>query len=439
MKRLIFILLAISVLLGCVSCSSPSLNVEETTEEAAKTQAAAPDKTAETAEPVQTEKDEYYPPVSDPLTPEKLAALPVATSSMTTAELRQLCLDYFYLQLTFLWTGDASFSYTIESSGKPVTISRGTVQAGIPYVTVGTGNLYRVLEYYDTATGVMQVSQFAKEPKLFGNQCSVGAFWAWGRVINSANYDWTQNMVKSRGFIPVGNYTYPDDLKSYSNEVANFKTTKDICTDNGRDVMYESYAKMQPADGLVTHSGSAGHVRMCSVAPVVVRGADGKIDPNQSYLRYRDQTSKWSSFKASDGKTYEIQGGLDSKVTFQSLFSGSYLPFTFAEFLGTDPVEPSDVTIDLAGESVTYDRLKEATVTSNYAISDVFLIVSDASGNEVYRQVKRATKASTKTVKLGDIVYQSLKKHVGGGNTVTVSCQISTGEKPVLLTAALVD
>ncbi|MBR7165401.1 MAG: hypothetical protein IKD18_03890, partial [Clostridia bacterium] len=312
------------------------------------------------------------------------------------------------------------------------------VFGGIPYVTVGTGNLYRVLEDYDTTTGVMPVSLYKANPKLFGNQCSVGAFWGWGRVINSANYTWTQSMVKKNGFIPVGAYQYRDDLESFSKSSPDPLTTNDICQQNGREVMYESYAKMLPADGLVHYSGTAGHVRMCSETPTGVRDAGGAIDPNQSYLRYRDQISNWSAAKQSDGSEMSIQGGVDVKVSFQKLFSSGYLPFTFGELIGTDPVEPSTAVLSISGDTVTVGQLKEAVLTTNYAISDVFLTVTDANGGEVYEYVKRSTRASLMSVELSGMVFaNSLNKYCDGNHTVSVSCQLSTGEKPVVFKATL--
>ena len=439
MKNFVLFFLVFALLSSLLSCGGESQLSEEPKETKTK-EAIITEEFSKTLETITEETvDTYnYPTVVNPLTPEALAALPIANSSMTTDQLRQLCLDYFYLQLTFSWTPDSRFSYTIESSGKPVTIEKGSVFGGIPYVTVGTGNLYRVLEDYDTTTGVMPVSLYKANPKLFGNQCSVGAFWGWGRVINSANYTWTQSMVKKNGFIPVGAYQYRDDLESFSKSSPDPLTTNDICQQNGREVMYESYAKMLPADGLVHYSGTAGHVRMCSETPTVVRDAGGAIDPNQSYLRYRDQISNWSAAKQSDGSEMSIQGGVDVKVSFQKLFSSGYLPFTFGELIGTDPVEPSTAVLSISGDTVTVGQLKEAVLTTNYAISDVFLTVTDANGGEVYEYVKRSTRASLMSVELSGMVFaNSLNKYCDGNHTVSVSCQLSTGEKPVVFKATL--
>ena len=49
---------------------------------------------------------------------------------------------------------------------------------------------------------------------------------------------------------------------------------KDVVAENGEQTMYESYAMMKPADGVV----APGHVRMNSAHPAVVRKEDGSYD-----------------------------------------------------------------------------------------------------------------------------------------------------------------
>lgn len=441
MKKFFFFLLAITLLFSAVSCGGEdlsSLNAESETKATAETPppAAAPMTSVE-----KVTKEINYPEVPNPLQPEDLAALPIANASMSTDELRKLCLDYFNLQLSFQWTPDEKFKYTIESSDTPVSLGTGKVYGGLPYVTVGTGNLYRVLECYDTETGVMPVSLFQNDPKLFGNQCSVGAFWGWGRVINSAQYNWTQNMVKSRGFIPVGTYTYPDDLKRYAGSEEGAMTTNEICQKNGREVMWESYAKLQPADGLVQFK-TKGHVIMCLEAPNVVYDASGKVDGLRSTLKFRDQTSKWVSGTMSNGRGIEYQGRRSTSLTFQELYTNGYLPFTFGELIGTDPVEPSSVALtfsDAAPEgTVTVEQLRSATLNSNYSISDVFLIVYDGNGAEQYRFVKRSTSANVREVSISDLARAgALEDYCDGNHKVEISAQISTGEKPTVYSAAL--
>ena len=71
-------------------------------------------------------------------------ALPVSHGDMTKDELRQLCLAYFELQLTFQWTPSRSVTdYPSTYANVKKTLDKGSVYGGIPYQNVSTGNLYR--------------------------------------------------------------------------------------------------------------------------------------------------------------------------------------------------------------------------------------------------------------------------------------------------------
>ena len=87
------------------------------------------------------------------LTAKAVESLPLASDTMSKDELRQLCLAYFELQLSFHWTPSRSVTdYPSTYANVKKTLDKGTVYGGIPYQSLGTGNLYRWLEYYDEAT-----------------------------------------------------------------------------------------------------------------------------------------------------------------------------------------------------------------------------------------------------------------------------------------------
>jgi len=83
-----------------------------------------------------------YLPQNGELTMEVLATLPVATSDMTPAQLRQLCLDYFELQCSVPWVTNMDiedYSATYASSDRAILAKN--LYGGIPYQSKGTGNL----------------------------------------------------------------------------------------------------------------------------------------------------------------------------------------------------------------------------------------------------------------------------------------------------------
>ena len=90
-----------------------------------------------TAEPVETTKPaapKEKTNVAEPLTWEKINAIPIANDSMTEEQLRQICIDTFRLQLTFGWTPSESTDYNSGMSDK--TFYKGQVYGGPPYQSV---------------------------------------------------------------------------------------------------------------------------------------------------------------------------------------------------------------------------------------------------------------------------------------------------------------
>ncbi|MBR7165212.1 MAG: hypothetical protein IKD18_02935 [Clostridia bacterium] len=441
MKRLIICLLILSMLVSMFSCAeAPAVSKTEEaanqTVENAETEEAKETAVTETAEadPVYNEK------VSEPLTPERVAQIPIANSSMTTDELRQICVDYVCLSTTFQWLPSKTFTYVTSSVNLDVKFYEGKLYGGIPYVNIASGNLYRVLEMYDPETGIMNIDNFAEnsDKKIyFGTACSGTACWGWGRVVNSADLRWTSNMNQKHGFIPVGPYTYDASIAVYGENGA--EDCKPICRRNGQQTMFESYALLQKADCIVNQ----GHVRMIKGVHVV-RNADGTINGDESYAIQCEQglytTDASHDRVAADGTVYKIQGQDHMETPFSALFESGYLPHTFAEFLGTDPVEPGIVHIDHSGPTISASDVKDGILSANYNISDVFTVVKNEQGEEVYRYAYRCEQHFDRAAGLSKAIsagaLQTFSRQ--GNHTVDILVQLSNGELITAYSGALV-
>lgn len=421
MKRILAALLCLCTMLSVVACSSDVVEDEPKTEVAEKAEKTEEEKPAQ-------QPAAKYPEVTDRLTWEKINNLPKATEGMTEQELRNVVLAYFELAQTFAWTPDKGYQYIITTSDKSVTLPSKQIYGGMPYVTNGLGNLYRWMDFYDSETGVMYLSK-TSSPKQIGNQCSYGTFWAWSRVSNSLEYFYTSSMTYANGCIPVGPYKYDLTKERFSST----DQTGDVCSANGDQVMFQSYAALKPADGLV-HYSTAGHVIMCSSEPVVAYNTDGTINGEESYITYLDQGSKWREMEQSDGSKYRVQGGVHIKSTFASLLKSGYIPFTIKEFLGTDPVEKAEAQIDIeVGASITAKELQNATVSTNYTISHCVTTVLDKDGNEIYRytsyQDLGKDMVASYTCDLSKSVFPaSLSAHANKGNTICISVWVGSGD-----------
>lgn len=435
----------------CVSllltgCSQLSADIEvKTTAEVTKS--AAPLREKNNAEncygvPIHILENEYQEIVDAPdteimgrcLTWDNINSFPIKSADMTTMELRMLCVEFLQFAKTALWIPDEDFSYIRNKNGSKDKMFGGEIYGGLPYIGMATGNIYRLMDYMDEERGVVDMSEASKHPKLFGNQCSVGAYWGWARVINSAAYDWTHHMVASRGFLPVGPMTYNLEITSFSEQ-----NTVQICEKNGEQTMYKSYANMLPADGLISSHPAGGHVVMCSVAPHVEYYPDGTIDGKNSYLYITDQHQKWVEKENSAGVVYQHKNYINRKFTFEKLYKGYNIPFTFAEFHGTDPIEETECKFDFTEKNITVEQLKNTPVTANYGISDIYVYVKDADGKILFYKAARTTHAGETKMDFSKTVYgATFDKYADGKHTVEIVCQLGTGERPTLYTGTLV-
>ncbi|MBR3837520.1 MAG: hypothetical protein IKJ74_05160 [Clostridia bacterium] len=72
---------------------------------------------------------------------EQLKAIPIAKKSMKPEQLRQICLDYMRLQLSFQWLPSKDYEYVVDSQNYTVNLKGKSLHGGLPYVTIGTGRV----------------------------------------------------------------------------------------------------------------------------------------------------------------------------------------------------------------------------------------------------------------------------------------------------------
>ena len=385
----------------------------------------------------------YTDITADMLSREGLDALPKKYAGMPPQEARETVVAFWRYCKTALWIPDARYDIYEDDKQNPEEqiwkrcLEQGQVFAGLPYKGSSTGSLYRLLDYMDPATGVVNVTLAGKTVGTFGGMCSSGCYWAWARVMNSCDYRWCNDSVQSRGYLRVGPYTYPDNWLRLENE--GYQGTDDVCRENGEQVIYQSYAAMDIADGLIGVWEKNGHTMMCSGKPVVVYAEDGTIDGQESYMLITEQGGHWDPGVSASGIPYEYAYSLDKKFTFYKLYTGCYIPFTFGELIGTDPIEETEVTCTHSGDTITPKEIFKTSVTSNYNISDVYVLIYDAKGNEVWKHAVRARAPSTRELKIskaldvtetwGDLdSLDATKKEY----TVQIEVQLGTGERPIV-------
>jgi hypothetical protein len=387
--------------------------------------------------------------VEDPKTwVEEFLALPVASADMTTDELRQLAVAAFRANLTFSWTPNKDISYTYSLQGKKaqVKLPTGIAYSGLMYGTgltgVGgtVGTIWKVLPYYDKETGVVDVE--AMGDKYYGcltSACSYGALQGWNRVSNSHGIGGmeTYNQFDS-SIIPVGPYKY--ETYTYNHNFNTKTASNEIIAANGAEIMFQSYAAMLPADGLF--SSSSWHVIMCCSEPVVVKNSDGTINPTESYLYVCEQETKGTRdllqpILQDNGKYLRTLGCVDNKYTFFDLYNKGYIPFTFKEFLGQDPVEKGEAWLGSQadklenGQSMTAEELFNKKLCANYVINNIEVTVKDSEGNVLvtYDAGISTTPRTYELANLKDGYNEAkLSPYANGNNTIHLYARLANGE-----------
>jgi hypothetical protein len=123
------------------------------------------------------------------------------------------------------------------------------------------------------------------------------------------------------------------------------------------------------------------------------------------------------------------------------------MPFTFAEWLGTDPIEETELNFSHSGETTSLSQLRESVITCNYGLSDAYVIIKDQDGKEAYKQAIRPRKMNQKEMTFAFEQESDEEYRTTWGTTdsldktkeytVEIIVQVATGERPTLWTGKL--
>ena len=250
----------------------------------------------------------------------------------------------------------------------------GTLHRGVPYNHKGSGlesAQYLLDENNFIIDWVYEQPSYDGWDMYIGNDCSTSVQKAWARVSNSISFTSTRNAapIHGCGTIAVGDWEW--NLEPPASEIEEFKIYREK---TGEQRMYEAYAQLRMADGIVCQYTGMHHIRMVAAHAVVVRDQDGLIDPTYSYVICHEQgavtrdTNFYTSWK------------LDHKYTFANLYEEFYVPFTCEEFLTGEMETP---TATLEGGTGGKAGLTTGIVKANYFVDSVTLAITDENGNEV--------------------------------------------------------
>ncbi len=295
-----------------------------------------------------------------------------------TMQLRQMAVQAMRDLLTIQWHTETEITYrkTGPVNGKQFHHEPRKTYGGMLYSGASSG-LFQFLEYYDFETGCLRFPGNSSELKAaLGSSCADTLLWAWSTVCNSFTGGYYPiMMVPKNGYCIVGDYKLKENIKTFY-EYPSYT----VIRENGNDVMLEAYAKMLPADALVTNSDN--HAMMVIEAPTVVYLEDGTIDSANSFVMIQDQRAGGSTFYEYkiDGRTVYLSGRIDGKYTFDQLLEEHYIPVTTQEFLGLKEYDKAQISA-LSEEPASWEALLNSEVTANYplAVLNTYLIEEDGS------------------------------------------------------------
>lgn len=297
------------------------------------------------------------------------------------AEMRQTAIRAMRDLLSVQWCTDRKIvhSKTGAVSGKRFIYEAHITHAGLPYSNGGKG-LMQFMEFYDQESGALRFYGTNEEfNDQIGCTCAGGVMWGLSSVCHTLNGRFINFcMTPKFGCYPVGGYHIDGDIENLRDH-----QTSLIIQENGVDKIVEAYTKIQPADAVT--SSDKDHTMMCIDYPVVAYKEDGSIDLENSYVMIQDQRGGFKAgfYTLRDGDDLiHYSGRIEFKYTFQMLLNEYYIPLTPAEFLGTEPYQTARIRFSDA-QCCSREQLAAGTVTSNYPMAVIKLILTKNSGQKV--------------------------------------------------------
>lgn len=379
-----------------------------------------------------------------PEDPNKVAMAPLTAPiytfdhEPTPEELRATVVKAMQDELSLQWYTPENFQYnkTGAASGKDYVFTAGQHYAGLPYCNAQR-SIFGMLEYVD-ANGKLDVDKVREDSGMgtlgaavnytIGNTCAGSTSWALFSCCNSIDGPCiAYNQCVSHGYYPVGNYTYDFTIDTFQNY-----PTPRICSENGTDVMYDSYSKALPGDlMIITPDGDGEHSTMVIENHVVMAG--DKVNPTESYIIVQDQNTGFYEDKNENGRVLQYVGrtGINAwKKSYEEWFKASYIPVTVKELTGEKAYEKA--TVECSGLTTSAD-LKSAKLTSNYPMAVVKLMAPvNGKLTDVYHQIMSREDIKTKTamnLKLSKLTLALNKAGVEDGAACKILVTVSTGEE----------
>ena len=322
-----------------------------------------------------------------------------------------------------------------------------------------------------------------------GNDCSGAVNWAWMQVSNVVTEDVSSHNTPYKGgvYVLTTNVMVPNDANRLPKgiyQVGSWETsTKDAngkwisapfdaskaayqCTTetytpevlitNGIDTILEAYAQTHKADGVVCYVSqwspqvaNGGHARLVVADPVVIRNANGSIDPNASYMLLTEQGVGFSKSSRTHWNVnkkhtfFELTGkAVEGQITTSTK---TYLPITIRAlredtiretYLQQNP--KNSITSPVDGGVYSYHHINSITVTVRDNTGNIYYDHEAFTGISTNYNAYRGRNNEQSMATLHGATFAAAAQAngmvVGKSYLFTVDVLLSTGETVRMIT-----
>ncbi len=318
------------------------------------------------------------------------ATVTVEYCRKNSAELQrrqQLVVDKITQYVDTYFKYDKDYTYNLGS--REIVLKAGKLHGGLPYTAYSSISPDVFLDFAISKDnkGIYTLSfPMGYDPFYWGGSCGNASYWAWAAISPTIRFSYSRDMIEQNGVYPVGVWEYDPttDIKG-----GLWQDTVDICNRNTIDVMAEAYAMMNKGDAMQYNSEAGGNHVVTVTEVRVIKNKNGKVNPQNSFIRYSDQHGGYKDRTGHDGTYVYSSCDYNTKLTFAQVFKKGYLPMTCIELLDdSTPIAKAEFK-----ESVEASKLNKRYVTSgyvetNYAITKVVMVITDANGAEVYKATR---------------------------------------------------
>ncbi len=308
-------------------------------------------------------------------------------------------------------TFDKDYTYTLH--GKSTTLKAGQYYRGLPYSNRASSSVHAFMnatvDTNENGVPIIGGDAFVDEwDYIYGNSCADLVYWAWSAFYNGFTFRWVEETIQAKGGIPLGNWSFDGER---------YLTTMDICEEYGKEVIFDGYSQFLMGDAALNHAADGtralgGHLILVADNHVEYN-RDGTINGDYSYILYHDQNGYFDDCQVEiDGELYPALSCtcLDAKISYNSLYNLGYLPITCEALLDPKEVGPEVAFQDNYANNLTYDSLLKGTITCNYYMSDIKMVITDESGNVVQEAFRISHEMNHKDYKMEDLGILQVKE-----------------------------